>query len=121
MGLNEFLEQEETSLVKVEEGQLIVATQMQNKLIELETIKKEIETKEKEMKKLIEEVMRKNEINGYESNDKRVRITLAEDGITESIDKDKLFKEYPDVYRACLKESPRKGKLQITIREEEKC
>lgn len=119
MGLNEFLEQEETSLVKVEEGQLIVATQMQHKLIELATQKKAIENAEKEMKNQLEEVMRANGITGYESNDKRVRITLAEDGITESIDKDKLFKEYPDVYRACLKESPRKGKLQITIREEE--
>lgn len=117
MGLNEFLEQEETSLVKVEEGQLIVATQMQHKLIELATQKKAIENAEKEMKNQLEEVMRANGITGYESNDKRVRITLAEDGITESIDKDKLFKEYPDVYRACLKESPRKGKLQITIRE----
>jgi hypothetical protein len=119
MGLNEFLEQEETSLVKAEEGQLIVAKQMQDKLIELENTKKEIETKEKEMKKQLEEVMRANGITGYESNDKRIKISLGEDGITESIDKDKLFKEYPDAYRECLKETPRKGTLRITIREEE--
>ena len=48
MGLSEFLE-EETSLVRVDEGQLIIAEQMRNKLIEFETARKEIETKEKEI------------------------------------------------------------------------
>lgn len=118
MRLNEFLEKEETSLVKVEEGQLIVAQQMRDKLIELETTKKEIETKEKEIKKQLEEVMRANGITGYESNDKRLLISLGEDGITETIDKEKLFKEYPDAYRECSKGTPRKGSLRITIREE---
>ena len=116
MGLSDFLEQEETSMVKVEEGQLIIAQQMQDKLIELETMKKDIETKEKEMKKQLEDVMRNYGVTGYESNDKKIKISLGEDGITESIDKDKLFKEYPNAFRDCLKETPKKGKLTITIR-----
>lgn len=118
MGLSEFLEQNETSLIRVEEGQLIIAQQMQNKLIELETQKKNIENTEKEMKRILEEVMRVYGITGYESNDKSIKISLGEDGITETIDKDKLFMEYPDAYRNCLKETPRKGTLRITIREE---
>ena len=117
MGLEEFLNSEETSLVRAEEGQLIIAEQMRNKLIEFETARKEIEAKEKEMKKQLEEVMRANGISGYESNDKRIKISLGEDGITETIDKDKLFMEYPDAFRGCLKETPRKGTLRITIRE----
>lgn len=115
MDINEFIE--ETNLVRVDEGQLIVAKQMQNKLIELENTKKDIEAKEKEMKKQLEEVMRANGITGYESNDKRIKISLGEDGTTESIDKDKLFLNYPDAYRNCVKETPRKGSLRITIRE----
>ena len=117
MGLNEYLEQEETSLVRADEGQLIVAKQLQQQLIEFETKRKEIEAKEKEFKKQLEEVMRNNGITGYESNDKRIKISLGEDSITETIDKDMLFKEYPEAYRKCMKESKRKGSLRITIRE----
>lgn len=117
MGLSEYLDNEKLDLVKVEEGQLIIAKQMQNKLIELETQKKVIEDTEKEMKQKLEEIMRANGITGYESNDKRIKISLGEDGITETIDKDKLWLEYPDVFRACVKESKRKGSLRITIRE----
>ena len=115
MDLDEFYE--ETNLVKVEEGQLIVARQLQQLLINFETKKNEIENQEKEIKKQLEDVMRANGITGYESNDKKVKISLGEDGMTETIDKDKLFKEYPDAYRKCLKETPRKGILRITIRD----
>jgi len=118
MGLNEYLDQQENSLVRVEEGQLIIAQQMKDKLIEFNKQKKEIETKEKEIKSKLEEVMRANGITGYESNDKIIKISLGEDGVTETIDKDKLFAEYPQAYRDCLKESPRKGSLRITIRGE---
>lgn len=117
MGLSEFLE-EETSLVRVDEGQLIIAEQMRNKLIEFETARKEIETKEKEMKKQLEEVMRANGITGYESNDKRIKISLGEDTTNYDLDKDLLWEKYPDIYRECnTKEVKRKGSLRITIRE----
>lgn len=116
MGLEEYLESS-NDLIKVDEGQLIIAEQMRNKLIEFETTKKEIESKEKELKKQLEEVMRANNITGYESNDKRIKISLGEDGITETIDKDRLFLEKPDIFREYVKESPRKGTLRITIRE----
>ena len=119
MDLNEFYEEEQTTDIQVIENQLIIAKQMQNKLIELETQKKAIEDTEKEMKQKLEEVMRTNHITGFESNDKRIRISLGEDTTTETIDKDKLFMEYPDAYRNCMKETKRKGILRITIREED--
>lgn len=119
MGLNEYLDKEKKSLIKVEEGQLIIAEQMRNKLIEFETARKDIESKEKEMKKQLEEIMRTNGITGYESNDKRIKISLGDDSITETIDKDKLWLNYPDIFKECVKETPRKGSLRITIREAE--
>ena len=118
MSLDEYLDQVEDSvLVKAEEGQLIVAEQMKRALILLDKQKKQIEKDEKDMKLKLEEVMRANGITGYESNDKRLKISLGEDSITETVDKDKLFMEYPEAYRACIKETPRKGSLRITIRE----
>lgn len=117
MGLEEFLNNEETSLVRVEEGQLIIAEQMRNKLIEFETQKKLIDQKEKEMKQQLKEIMKANGITGYESNDKRIKITLGDDSETETIDKDKLYLEYKPAYDACVKFTPREGSLRITIRE----
>lgn len=119
MDINEFIEEETTTeLARVEEGQLIIAEKMRNKLIEFETKKKEIESKEKEMKKQLEEIMRANNITGYESNDKRIKISLGEDSISYDIDKDMLWEKYPDIYRECnVKETKRKGSLRITIRE----
>lgn len=124
MGLNEFLNNTEekkkettTELVRVEEGQLIVAKQMQQQLIDFETKRKEIELKEKELKKTLEEIMRANNITGYESNDKRIKISLGEDTTSYDIDKDMLWEKYPNIYRECyVKETKRKGSLRITIR-----
>ena len=86
---------------------------------DFELTKKEIDKQQKEYKSKIEEVMRENGITKYESNDKTLMITLGEDSTTETVDKDKLFLKYPDVYRdeEIVKESKRKGSLRITIRE----
>lgn len=117
MNLDEFYEETPKNDIQIIENQLVIAQTMQNKLIELKTQKKAIEDTEKEMKRKLEEVMRANNITSYESNDKRIRISLGEDNITTTIDNDKLFMEYYDVYMACAKESNRKGTLRITIRE----
>ena len=119
MDLDEFYEAAQTTDIQVIENQLIIAKQMQNKLIELETQKKNIENVEKEMKKQLEEIMRENHITGYESNDKRIKITLGSDGETETIDKEKLWLEHPDIFQEVVKTTPRKGTLRITIREEQ--
>lgn len=121
MGLLEYLDkgkEQETSLVEAKEGSLIVAQQMQDKIIELETKKKELDAASKDMKKQLEEVMRANNITGYESNDKRIKISLGEDTTSYDIDKDMLWEKYPDIYRECnVKEANRKGSLRITIRD----
>ena len=118
MELDEFYEEETTTDIQVIENQLIIAKQMQNKLIELEKQKKAIEDTEKEMKKKLEEVMRANGITGFESNDKTLKISLGEDTTNYDIDKDMLFEKYPNIYRECnVKETKRKGTLRITIRE----
>lgn len=105
--------------IQVIENQLIITKQLQNKLIAFEEQKKAIEKAEKSLKQCLEQIMKENGITSYETNDKRIRISLGEDSTIESIDKDKLFMEYPDAYRECIKETKRKGTLRITIREED--
>lgn len=109
---------EEKNEIQVVEDQLVLADSMKNKLIELETKKKEIDKLSKSIKAELEEAMRNNNITGYESNDKRIMITLGEDTTSYDIDKDYLWEKYPDIYRECnIKETKRKGSLRITIRE----
>lgn len=109
---------EEKNEIQVVEDQLVLADSMKNKLIELETKKKEIDKLSKSIKAELEEAMRNNNITGYESNDKRIMITLGEDTTSYDIDKDYLWEKYPDIYRECnTKETKRKGSLRITIRE----
>lgn len=119
MELDEFYEETPKQEIQVIENHLIINQQIQDKFVEFENQKKAIDKAEKELKKRLEEVMRENGISSYESNDKRIRISLGEDSTIENIDKDKLFKEYPDAYRECMKETKRKGTLRITIREED--
>lgn len=109
---------DEKNEITVVEDQLVLADSMKNKLIELETKKKEIEKLSKGIKAELEEAMRNNSITGYESNDKRLQITLGEDTTSYDIDKDLLLQKYPDIYRECnVKETKRKGSLRITVRE----
>ena len=115
MGLNEYLDNQ---LVKVDEGSLIIAQQIQEQLISFQIEKKKIDKQEKELKNKLEDIMRENNITKYESNDKKLMITLGEDSITETIDKNELWLQYPDVFRKVVKETPRKGSLRITIRED---
>ena len=109
---------EEKNEIQVVEDQLVLADSMKNKLIELETKKKELDNLSKDIKAKLEQAMRDNSITGYESNDKRIKITLGEDTTNTDIDKDYLWEKYPDIYRECnIKETKRKGSLRITIRE----
>lgn len=123
MDLSEFYDEmfEDTSKqeIQIVESQLVLAKNLQKRIIEFEEQKKAIENAEKILKQNLEQVMRANNITSYETNDKRIRISLGEDTTIETIDKDKLFMEFPDAYRECLKETPRKGTLRITVRSEE--
>lgn len=119
MDLNEFYEETPKQEIQVIENHLIINQQIQDRFVEFENQRKAIDKAEKELKRRLEEVMRANGISSYESNDKKLRISLGEDSTIESIDKDKLFMEYPDAYRECMKETKRKGTLRITIREED--
>ena len=119
MSLADYLDKDEKSLVRVEEGTLVVSEVIREHLINFETTMKELDKKQKELKTNIKKVMKENGITKYESPDKRIMITLGEDTTTETVDKEKLFLKYPDVYRdeEIVKESKREGSLRVTIRD----
>lgn len=119
MDLDEFYNKDtHTNEIQVVENQLVLAKQLQYEMIGLEKQKKLIEETEKELKAKLEDVMSKNNISSYETNDKKIKISYTPQTTMETLDKDKLFTEFPEAYRACMKDTPRKASVRITIREE---
>lgn len=140
MELSEYLEEEQqdtiTKLARVEEGQLIIAEKMRNKLIEFEATRKEIDLKEEEIKNKLKEIMEKNGIASYESNDKKIKITMVadkqdtEETITY-IDEDEFIKENKELHNQYVETRQKykkvktelikgkKGYVRITIRDKE--
>ena len=106
-------------LVKVDEGQLIIAKEVVNKIKELEKKKKQLDEIQKTYKEKILEVMENNNIKSFETNDKTLKITRTEGGITSIFDSSRFSKEHHDLYVEYLKDSTRKSSLRITVRENE--
>ena len=95
-------------LVSVIEGQLIIAEQMRNKLIEFENTKKEIDAKEDEIKSKLKDLMKANGISSYESNDKKIKISYVDDKpdtieTINYIDEDAFVKENEELYKKYTK------------------
>lgn len=108
---------DEKNEITVVEDQLVLAKTMVNQLVELETKIKGLEKVKKAINEKLTTVMGDNNISSYESNDNRLRISYSIGGTTETIDKEKLFKLYPEAYRECVKESVRKPSVRVTVRE----
>lgn len=115
MNIDEFFD-EPTDLIKVEENTLILAEKMQERLIDLETQKSELESLEKGIKEQLKELMSKYNITSYETNDKKLKISYTPETITTTFDSKKLFEEQPDIYRQYAKDTTRSSSVRITIR-----
>lgn len=103
-------------LIKVEEGQLIIAQNSIEKIKELETKKKQIEEIQKQYKEKLLEIMESNNITSFESNDKTLKITCTPSGTTNIFDTKRFIEEQHDLYLKYLKDSTRKGSIRITVR-----
>lgn len=120
MDINEFYDDTPKQEIQVIEQQMVLAKDFIDKIVEMETLKKKIKNIESEINPQLCNAMGTNGITSYESSDKRLKISYTSETTTETIDKDKLFKEFPEAYRACVKETPRKESIRYTIREEKK-
>ena len=93
MNLDDFYEETPKQEIQIVENQLILAKNLQNKIVEFEKQKKAIEDAEKILKEQLEQVM------GFDSK--------------------QLYEEQPDIYRKYLKDASRKASVRITVREKE--
>lgn len=105
-------------LIRVEEGQLIIAKQIIDKIVNLENKKKQIDEKEKEFRTKLENIMEENGIKNFESNDKRIKISYTPATTSMNFDTKRFEKEHGELYWEYQKETFRKGSARITIRDE---
>lgn len=108
----------ENEIVKVEEGQLIIAKDVIKAIKELETKKKELDDIQKKYKEQILAKMDEYGITGYESNDKALKITRTPATTATRFDEKRFCEEQHELYVEYLKDSPRKSSLRITVRED---
>ena len=102
-------------IVKIENGQVVVAQEIVNKIIEFNKAKKEMEYQEKLLKEGLMEAMnqvglKKFIINGLSA--------VIKDGTTRTtVDSKRLKEECPDIYEAYSKTSEVKSSIVLTIAE----
>jgi len=102
-------------IVKIENGQIVVAKEMVNKIIEFNKAKKEMEYQEKRLKEGLMEAMnqvglKKFIIDGLSA--------VVKDGTTRTaVDSKRLKEECPDIYEAYSKTSEVKPSIVLTIAE----
>lgn len=106
-------------LIRVEEGQLIIAQNSIDKIKELEKKKKQIEEMQKQYKEKLLEIMESNNIKSFESKDKTLKISCTPSSITNVFDTKRFIEEQHDLYIKYLKDTQRKGSIRITVRGDE--
>lgn len=123
MDLSEFYDEmfEDTAKqeIQIVENQLVLAKNLQKRIIEFEQEKKAIESAEKILKQQLEQVMGENNISSFETTDKKIKISYTPPTMMETFDKEKLFLDDPDTYKKYVRETPKKASVRITIRGDE--
>ena len=102
-------------IVKVENGEITVAQEVINKIIEFNKAKKEFEYQEKLLKEGLMEAMnqvgiKKIIINGLSA-------VVKEGTVRTTVDSKRLKEECPDIYEAYSKTSEVKSSIVLTIAE----
>lgn len=102
-------------LVKIENGEITVAEEIVNKIIEFNKAKKEIEYQEKLLKDGLMEAMNKLGIKKFIING--LSATIKDGSTRTTIDSKRLKEECPDIYEAYSKTSEVKSSITLSVAE----
>lgn len=102
-------------LVKIENGEITVAEEIVNKIIEFNKAKKEMEYQEKLLKDGLMEAMNNLGIKKFIING--LSATIKEGSTRTTIDSKRLKEECPDIYEAYSKTSEVKSSITLSVAE----
>lgn len=107
----------DNKLYKFEENELIITEKIINAIKDLETQKKIIEERQKNMKEQLLEAMAKYGKDHWESPDGTLKVAYVAPSESVSFDSTRFEKEHHDLYVDYLKYSPKKAYVRITVKE----
>ena len=102
-------------LVKIENGEITVAEEIVNKIIEFNKAKKEMEYQEKLLKDGLMEAMNNLGIKKFIING--LSATIKDGSTSTTIDSKRLKEECPDIYEAYSKTSEVKSSITLSVAE----
>lgn len=102
-------------LVKIENGEITVAEEIVNKIIEFNKVKKEMEYQEKLLKDGLMEAMNNLGIKKFIING--LSATIKDGSTRTTIDSKRLKEEFPDIYEAYSKTSEVKSSITLSVAE----
>lgn len=102
-------------LVKIENGEITIAEEIVNKIIEFNKVKKEMEYQEKLLKDGLMEAMNNLGIKRFIING--LSATIKDGSTRTTIDSKRLKEECPDIYEAYSKTSEVKSSITLSVAE----
>ena len=102
-------------IVKVENGQVIVAQEIVNKIIEFNRAKKEMEYQEQLLKEGLMDAMKQVGITKFIING--LSATIKSGSTRTTVDSKRLKEECPDIYEAYSKTTEVKPSIVLTVAE----
>jgi predicted phage-related endonuclease len=100
-------------LVKVENGEIVVAQEIINQIVEFEKEKLKMDLIQKELKEKLKEAMENNNVTKLEFGELKVSYRNA--STRTSIDSKKLKEELPDIYDEYSKTSNVSSSISISV------
>lgn len=100
-------------LVKVENGEITIAEELVNKIIDFNKVKKEMEYQEKLLKEGLMEAMNEVGIEHFSING--LSATIRKGSTRTTLDTKRLKAECPDIYESYSKTSETKPSLILTV------
>lgn len=100
-------------LVKVENGQIVVAQEIINQIVEFEKEKLKMDLIQKELKDKLKEAMENNNVTKLEFGELKVSYRNA--STRTSIDSKRLKEELPDIYDEYSKTSNVSSSISISV------
>lgn len=102
-------------LVKVENGEIVVAQEIINAIVEFEKKALEMKLKQEELKENLKQAMEKNNVTKWKSPDGRLKVTYRSATTRTSLDSKKLKEELPDIYEEYSKTSEVASSISISV------
>lgn len=102
-------------LVKFENGQIVVAQEIINAIVEFEKQALEMKLKQDELKQNLLEAMEENGITNWETPNGEIKVSYRKPSTRTTLDSKRLKEELPDIYEEYSKTTAVKSSIVMKV------